>query len=848
MSRVFLAADAKLGRQVVVKVLTPETGASVSVERFKREIHLAAQIQHPHIVPLLAAGETDGLPYFTMPFVEGESLRARLARGEAIPLPDAVRILREIASALAYAHERGIVHRDIKPDNVLLSSGTAMVTDFGIAKAVSVARTQPSGGTLTVAGTSLGTPAYMAPEQATGDDVDARSDIYSWGIVAYEMLSGHHPFADRTTAQKLIAAHIAEAPPPLLPELVKRGIPSTAVTQSLSRLVMRTLEKDPAQRPQKASELVAELSAIGTPSGEQQSVAPPSFFRSAKWIGGTAALAFGLLVLAGVAFLRRSAPSTLDPKRVVVATFENRTGDPSLDSYGAMAADWIARGLTGSGMVDVAGTAAELAARGATSNNAAGPAALQKLATDAGAGLIISGAYYKQGDSVLFQADFTDANESKLLQSVGPLSASVARPLDAVGPLRQRVMASLSTLLDPGLAGLAGQLHLPPSPEAYQEYLAGEDVFYKDNSAALAHFTRAAALDSSFVYPLLRSMNIFTNQAKMEAADSVGALIARHESSLTDYERGYFNLSRAVARGDQEAVYQAARSMTRVAPKSVFAAYGRGIGAVGSGRPREADSVFKGLDPSGGVMRGRIYYFTNYSVALHDLGDYARQLELVRRGEKLYPSRLYLIVDEVMALSALGRVDEANARIKDATTMPEDLTRSAATAIRVTIHELRYHGHAAEAKAVAARWTPWLIGRAHDSTSLDERTQVALALQAAEQWGVLKDLADSLIVVAPKDPFVLALVGDSRAMLGDRAGAAKAADRIAAMSGVAGRSQRFEARAWIAIALGDSAGALKLFKQSSPRGALDSEAGHGSWFFDRMRDYGPLRMYIVPRG
>ena len=848
MSRVFLARDIKLGRQVVVKVLTPETGAGVSVERFKREIQLAAQLQHPHIVPLLAAGETEGLPYFTMPFVEGETLRARLSRADAMPLPDAVRVLREIAAALAYAHDRSIVHRDIKPENVLLSSGAAMVTDFGIAKAVSVARTQPTGSTLTVAGTSLGTPAYMAPEQATGDGVDSRSDIYSWGIVAYELLAGHHPFADKPTAQKLIAAHIAEVPPPLMPELVKRGIPSTAAAQSLSRLVMRTLEKDPAQRPQKASELVAELSAIGTPSGETTSAAAGVSGGRAKWIGAVAATALGLLILAAVAFQRRNAAASLDPKRVVVATFENRTGDPALNSYGAMAADWIARGLTGSGMVDVAGTAAELAARGTTSSTAPGTTTLKKLATDVGAGLIISGAYYKQGDSVLFEADFTDANESKLLQSVGPLSAPVARPLDAVGPLRQRVMASLATLLDPGLAGLAGQLHLPPSPEAYQEYLAGEDVFYKDNSAALAHFTRAAALDSSFVYPLLRSMNIFTNQAKMEAADSVGALIARHESSLTDYERGYFNFSRAVARGDQEAVYQAARSMTRVAPKSVFAAYGRGIGAIGSGRPNEGDSIFAGLDPSGGVMRGRIYYFTNYSVALHDLGDYARQLELVRRGEKLYPNRLYLIVDEVMALSALNRVDEANTRIADATAIPVDLSRSAATVIRVAIHELRFHGHGVEAKSVAARWTPWLLSRARDSTSLDEQIQTALALQAAEQWGALKSLADSLAIAAPKDPYVLALVGDANAMLGNRAGAARAADRIAAMRGIAGRSQRFEARAWIAIALGDSAGALRLFKQSSPRGAIDGEAGHGSWIFDRMRDYAPLKAYIVPRG
>src|SRR5881628_4240472 len=259
MSRVFVAAETALDRKVVIKVLPPETAAQVSLERFKREILLAAKLQHPHIVPLLTAGESNGLPYFTMPFVDGESLRVRLARQGELPVNEAVRMLREIASALAYAHEHGIVHRDIKPDNVLLSGGSAMVTDFGVAKALSASSNAERGG-LTSLGVALGTPAYMAPEQASADPtVDHRADVYAFGILAYELLTGQTPFGGRTP-QGLLAAHVTEPPEPIQ----KRR---ASLPPALAALVMRCLEKRPADRPQTAEEIVHALDDLTTPSG-----------------------------------------------------------------------------------------------------------------------------------------------------------------------------------------------------------------------------------------------------------------------------------------------------------------------------------------------------------------------------------------------------------------------------------------------------------------------------------------------------------------------------------------------------------------------------------------------------
>ena len=263
MSRVFLAEETRLGRRVVVKVLGAELGATISGDRFEREIQFAAQLQEPHIVPLLQAGHSGELRYYTMPFVEGETLRARLARAP-LQTDESLAILRDVLMALEYAHARQVVHRDIKPENILLTGRTAVVADFGIAKAISAAAATNSDGTLTALGTVVGTPAYMAPEQAAGDPVDGRTDLYAWAVIAYEMLAGAHPFASSTTAQALLAAQIAEAPVPLAQR--RRDLPA-----GLAALVDRCLAKDPGQRPAGAAAVLAELAALAPAAATRDS-------------------------------------------------------------------------------------------------------------------------------------------------------------------------------------------------------------------------------------------------------------------------------------------------------------------------------------------------------------------------------------------------------------------------------------------------------------------------------------------------------------------------------------------------------------------------------------------------
>jgi serine/threonine-protein kinase len=261
MATVYLAEDLKHHRKVAVKVMRPEIAQSLGAARFLREIEIAAQLTHPHILPLHDSGEAAGFLYYVMPYVEGESLRARLAREGALPPADAARYLREVADALAYAHARGVVHRDVKPENVMLSGRHALVMDFGIAKAVSEA-----GGGLTTVGVSIGTPAYMSPEQAVADpNVDHRADLYAFGVMGYEMLAGRTPF-DGMAPQQVLAAHVTRAPEPLAAR-------APNCPPVLATLLMQCLEKYPGARPQSAAELVPLLEPATTPS---EGVSPPA--------------------------------------------------------------------------------------------------------------------------------------------------------------------------------------------------------------------------------------------------------------------------------------------------------------------------------------------------------------------------------------------------------------------------------------------------------------------------------------------------------------------------------------------------------------------------------------------
>ena len=281
MATVYLAHDLKHDRDVAIKVLHPDLGAALGGERFLSEIRTTARLQHPHILPLLDSGEADGLLYYVMPLVTGETLRTRLERERQLPVGDAVRIAREVASALDYAHRQNVIHRDIKPENILLHDGSALVSDFGIALAVQTA----GGQRMTQTGLSLGTPQYMSPEQAMGErTIDARSDIYALGAVTYEMLVGEAPFIGNSV-QAIVARVLTEEPRSI-------GVQRKAVPAGVEQAVMRALEKLPADRFENAKEFIEALGREGQPTAARTGAAAATARTSRGLLAATALLAF----------------------------------------------------------------------------------------------------------------------------------------------------------------------------------------------------------------------------------------------------------------------------------------------------------------------------------------------------------------------------------------------------------------------------------------------------------------------------------------------------------------------------------------------------------------------------
>jgi TolB-like protein/tetratricopeptide (TPR) repeat protein len=486
MSRVFVARQTGLDRAVVIKMLAPELAAGISADRFEREIKLAASLQQANIVPLLSAGNAAGLPYYTMPFVDGQSLRDRLMRDGPLPIGEAISVLRDVARALAYAHDRGVVHRDIKPGNVLLSGGTAVVTDFGIAKALGAASATGEPTTaITLTGTGIGTPAYMSPEQASGDPTaDHRTDIYAFGCLAYDVFSGQPPFHGEAT-HRIIASHFQETPVPLRER--RQDVPA-----AIDALVARCLEKNPARRPQQARELLLVLDTASS----QPVVAPaPPQRRRARTVGVALAVA-GAAAIAMYAGLRNSSRQPVEPMLFSVLPFENIAGDTSLEYRVTGISDELMTAVARVPGIRITGRAAALQFTGERRRDIRG------ASRDLGARLLVTGTLRERDGRIIVSAQLNDSlvagelwsdtfnRDAKTISSV---TDDIAREI--VGVLRVRYPDVVTG------AGRAARGVGTSNPEAHNLYLLGQELVRHRGRAltqGVERLKRAIELDSNY--------------------------------------------------------------------------------------------------------------------------------------------------------------------------------------------------------------------------------------------------------------------------------------------------------------------------------------------------------------
>ncbi len=483
MSRVFLAEDLSLTRKVVIKALPPELAAHISSERFAREIKVSARLQHPQIVPLLSAGDADGLPYYLMPYVDGEGLRDRISRQGKISIRDVVAILRDVAKALAFAHSRNVVHRDIKPENVLLTGDSAVVADFGISKALGAAQTRddstPSS-TLTQVGTSIGTPAYMAPEQAAGDpETDHRADIYSLGCLGYEMLTGAAPFV-RETVHRVIAAHMSESPKPVSD--LRPDCP-----RSLARLVMRCLEKDPQNRPQTAGEVIKSLDEVSlTGSGSFPSFAGG---KRLSLIGGVA-----VVILLGGFFMARMRGRTRPSPAIVVLPFKNLGGDSTSAYFGQSIAEQLALSLQKVPGLQVSSqtSAAAVQNKGMT---------VQEIGKTLGVGTVLEGSIQRQGDHLRLTASLSNTADGRVIWTQ-PFERDAKDLFGVQNDLVTAIVRVLQVRLTD--AARPNVVRGTNDPVAYDFYLQGRYAMTRGIGnpgaipSSIVFFQQAISKDSSF--------------------------------------------------------------------------------------------------------------------------------------------------------------------------------------------------------------------------------------------------------------------------------------------------------------------------------------------------------------
>ena len=809
MSTVFLAVETKHERRVVIKVLNPDLAAWWGGDRFLREIRIAARLSHPHIVGLIDSGEADGLLYYVMPFVEGETLRARIDRAGPMPASRAVLLLRDIAGALAHAHAEGVIHRDLKPSNVLCAGDHAFLMDFGVAKLM-----EPGTGqfNITGMGVAVGTPAYMAPEQIRADArVDHRIDLWAWGLLAIEMLAGWlpniDPFADPDMDRRAAAL-----------SLLKR----VSIPRTLATTIEECLSVDPDDRPASAeviAERMARLTTGELPIAEHvRGIAYAARLRRMLLGMGTVAIAATALATWRASTGRSVADAPLVPMPVAVATLTNETGDPALDYWGRMAGDWITQGLQETGLVTVipwptSRQASALARDELAAGRATDP--VDVMRSETGAGTVVTGAYYLVGDSLQFRVEVIDARARHLLGAPPTVTAARDSAHLAIRTLRERLMGTVAIWSDERFARLPGLAAQPPRFEAYRAFdRALERYNAQDYRGAAPELRAAWALDTTFLVPLVHAASAYVNTGDRARADTMLRMLRARRAELSEYHRHVSESLEALLAADGERYVAVLRRAVAIAPGS-RATYNLAMGLMSIDRPVEALALLDSLDPDRGEMRGWSSYWTQLAHARHLTGAHEKEVDAARALRARFPDRRVGIVLEARALAALGWYSALDSLIDSTLALPPTTYWSQGAAMVVAGEEFAAHGDSARARAWLERGVAWLGQQLEvDPSNSGHRYWLGSALYDLGRWREAARTFESLLEERPDDLSYRGL----HALAVARADGPAAGERRFANASATDLGDHFVVRARLAAIAGDMPRASSLLADAKRHG------------------------------